>query len=222
MNILAIDTSSVYASCAVLIDGEIKSEVVQNSGLVHSKSMLPIIESALSQAQLKVSDIDKFAVCAGPGSFTGVRIGVCAVKGLAVANNKPCICVNTLDCLAQNILSEKLICPIMDARRGQVYCAAYVNGEKVFSDSACDINDLLSFIGDREAIFVGDGIDVNRDVIFSVMGVKAHFAPANLCFTRAASAAVLAQNLPEISADELSPIYLRVSQAEREYANRHS
>lgn len=222
MNILAVDTSSIYASCAVLCENEIKSEVVINNGLVHSKSIMPMVETALCQAQLDISEIDVFAVCAGPGSFTGVRIGVCAIKGLATALNKPCVQINTLDCLAKNVLSQKIVCPIMDARRGQVYCAAYLNGNKIFDYSACAIEELCSFLKDKEAIFVGDGINVNKDCILSIMGANATFAPPHLAYTRASAAAYLASTAKQVSAEELSAIYLRRPQAEREYASKHS
>ena len=222
MNILAVDTSSVYASCAILCENEIKSEIVINNGLVHSKSIMPMIESALTKAQLDVSAIDVFAVCAGPGSFTGVRIGVCAVKGLAQALNKPCVCINTLDCLNANVLSSDIVCPILDARRGQVYCAAYLNSELIFDYSACSIEELCTFLNGRKTVFVGDGIDVNKEYILSVMGNNAIFAPPHLAFTRAASAAFMALDAKQISAEDLSAIYLRRPQAEREYANKHA
>ncbi len=222
MNILAVDTSSIFASCAILCENEIKSEVVINNGLVHSKSIMPMIESALNQAQLDINQIDLFAVCAGPGSFTGVRIGVCAIKGLAYANSKPCVQINTLDCLSANVLSQDIICPIMDARRGQVYCAAYLNSERIFDYSACSIEDLCTFLNGRKTVFVGDGIEVNKEYVLSVMGDNAAFAPPHLAYTRASAAAYLALNAKQVSAEELSAIYLRRPQAEREYANKHT
>lgn len=222
MNILAVDTSSIYASCAILSENEIKSEVIINNGLVHSKSIMPMIESALSKAQMNASQIDVFAVCAGPGSFTGVRIGVCAIKGLACALDKPCVQINTLDCLSANVLTDAIVCPIMDARRGQVYCAAYKDGKRIFDYNACAIEDLCEFLQNRKTVFVGDGCEVNRDYITSVMGENAIFAPPHLVYTRASAAAYLALDAQKISADELSAIYLRRPQAEREYANKHS
>lgn len=222
MNILAVDTSSIYASCAIKSANEIKSEIVINNGLVHSKSIMPMIENALLQAQLDIEQIDLFAVCAGPGSFTGVRIGVCAIKGLATALNKPCVQINTLDCLAANVLSQKIVCPIMDARRGQVYCAAYLDGKQIFDYSACAIEELCDFLQNRQTVFVGDGIDVNKETILNIMGPNATFAPPHLAYTRASAAAYLAQNAKQIPAEKLSAIYLRRPQAEREYANKHA
>ncbi len=224
MNILAIDTSSVYASCAILSNNEIVSEVSFNSGCVHSKSLMPSIELCLNNAGLDISDIDLFSSVAGPGSFTGVRIGVCAIKGLAQACNKPCIGVNTLDCLSRNLICEKLVCPILDARREQVYCAVYKSGAQIFPASAIPFSELASFLGDREVIFLGDGIEAFKQEIAKLKNASA--APANLCYTRASSAAIIAKELfdpsKNFSPEALDAIYLRKPQAEREYENRHS
>lgn len=222
MKILAIDTSSKYASCAVLIGNSIVCEKVLATGLVHSKSLMPLVEDCLNSANLSLSDIDRIACVTGPGSFTGVRIGVCAVKGLAFTNSIPCVPVNTLDCLKENVpYFNGYVCPIMDARRGQVYCAVYKDGVAVKECDACSVEDLLAFVKDEKTLFLGDGQEVFRQKITETLGENAFFAPAHLNFTRSSSAAVCALNLPCVSCDELDAFYLRKPQAEREYESKH-
>ena len=124
MNILAIDTSGPVAGCAVMAEGKIVHTVSMQHGLTHSETILPEVERAMEASGLKCGDIDVFAAVAGPGSFTGVRIGVCTAKGMAHAVNKPCVPIHALEALAMNFAGfSGLVCPILDARRGQVYCA---------------------------------------------------------------------------------------------------
>ena len=149
MNILCIDTSSIYASCALMRDNEVVGEKTSLSGLVHSKSVLPLVESVLESAGMDIEEIDVFSCVAGPGSFTGVRIGVCTVKGLAQAMNKPCFQVNSLDCLKENVPYFKYVCPILDARRGQVYSAVYEDGKIIREHDVCLLEDVLEFLKDK-------------------------------------------------------------------------
>lgn len=222
MKILAIDTSSKYASCAVLIGNSIVSEKVLATGLVHSKSLMPLVEDCLNSANLSLSEIDRIACVTGPGSFTGVRIGVCAVKGLAFAHSIPCVPVNTLHCLKENVpYFNGFVCPIMDARRGQVYCAVYKDGVAVKECDACSIDNLLAFVKREKTLFLGDGQEVFKQKITETLGENAFFAPAHLNFTRSSSAAVCALNLPCVSCDGLDAFYLRKPQAEREYESKH-
>ena len=124
--VLAIDTSGPVAGCAVLKAGRIVHLTAMNHGLTHSETIMPAVDAALEGAGLRCGDVDVFAAVAGPGSFTGVRIGVCAAKGLAHAVGKPCVAVHALEALAMNFYGfDGLCCPILDARRGQVYCAAF-------------------------------------------------------------------------------------------------
>ena len=226
MKILAIDTSSIYASCALLAEGDIRSEAAVNNGLVHSRSLMPMIERCLQNADTDIGQIDVFACVAGPGSFTGIRIGVCAVKGLAQALKKPCAAVNTLDCLRQNFPFASTVCPIMDARRGQVYCAIYEEKSILLNSSAMAIEDLLALLKGKNTVFLGDGVKVYKDTIFAALKERALFAPPHLNYTRASSAAFLAMQAAEekklVSAAALDAIYLRKPQAEREYAAKHS
>ena len=226
MIILAIDTSSIYASCAVMRDGEVLCEKVSLSGLVHSKSVMPLVEDCLKSISIDISEVDVFACVAGPGSFTGVRIGVCAIKGLAQALNKPCAEINTLDCLQLNAPYAEYVCPIMDARRGQVYSGVYKNGTLIRPQDVCPLEEVLEFVKDKKCVFTGDGVKPLKEKIQAVMGDNALFTLPQHNYTRAASALYLAQKAVEenklVSAAALDAIYLRKPQAEREYENRNS
>ena len=220
MNILAIDTSSVYVSCALMVEGEIVSERIQKNGLVHSKSLMPLVESCLDGHD--ISEIDLFACVAGPGSFTGVRIGVCAIKGLAQATGKMCVAVNTLDCLKENVPFAQFVCPIMDARRGQVYCAVYENGNIIKPCDACSVDELADFLKNKKTVFVGDGISTYKEKLISILGENALFAPSNHEYTRASAACVCALKQAPVTPEALDAIYLRKPQAEREYDAKHN
>lgn len=223
MNILAIDTSGPVASCAVLKDDSVIHLIAMNQGLTHSETIMPAVDAAMSAAGLNCAQIDCFAVVAGPGSFTGVRIGACAAKGLAHAWNKPCARIDALETLAMNYQGfDGLACPILDARRGQVYCAAFdmKNGlpERVLPDDALPLSEFLAKLpsGSR-LVFLGDGLRVHAAAIREQLP-DALIAPANLRDLRADAAALLAAARPEewMEARLLTPIYLRIPQAERE------
>ncbi len=228
MNIVAIDTSGPTASCAVMRDGEIIHSVFLNQGLTHSETIMPTLDEAMTSSQIDCSQVDAFVAVAGPGSFTGVRIGVCAVKGLAHAHNTPCASVDALEALAMNVIGfDGIACPILDARRSQVYCAAFdVRGElpvRVLPDQALELNEYLAQLPeDRRLIFVGDGLRVHADAITNVLGDRAVIAAANLRNLRADAACVLAMAHQDqwMEARKLVPIYLRAPQAERERDRR--
>lgn len=226
MNILCIDTSSIYASCALMRDNEVVGEKTSLSGLVHSKSVLPLVESVLESAGMDIEEIDVFSCVAGPGSFTGVRIGVCTVKGLAQAMNKPCFQVNTLDCLKENVPYFKYVCPILDARRGQVYSAVYEDGKIIREHDVCLLEDVLEFLKDKKTLFLGDGVKPFKEKIAAYLGENAIFALPQHNFLRAASGLYLTKKAAEenklVSWAELDAVYLRKPQAEREYENRNS
>lgn len=228
LNIVAIDTSGPTASCAVMRDGEIIHSVFLNQGLTHSETIMPALDEAMTNAQIDCSQVDAFAAVAGPGSFTGVRIGVCAVKGLAHAHNTPCASVDALEALAMNVIGfDGIACPILDARRGQVYCAAFdVRGElpvRVLPDQALELNAYLAQLPqNRRLIFVGDGLRVHADAISDALGDRAVIAAANLRNLRAEAACMLANAHRDqwMEARRLVPIYLRAPQAERERDRR--
>lgn len=223
MNIAAIDTSGPLASCAVLKDGTIAHMIVMNQGLTHSETIMPALDEALRAAGLTCKEVDCFACVAGPGSFTGVRIGVCAVKGLAHAWNKKCARVDALEALAMNYQGfDGIACTILDARRSQVYCAAFdmKNGlpERILPDDAMEIGAFLEKLPkNRRLVFLGDGLRVHADRILETLP-GALIAPANLRELRADAACLLAAAREEewMEARLLTPIYLRVPQAERE------
>ena len=227
MNIVAIDTSGPAASCAVLIDGEIVQSIAMNRGLTHSETIMPALDACMSAARLSCDQVDCFATVAGPGSFTGVRIGVCAVKGLAHAWNRPCARIDALEALAMNFAGfDVLACPILDARRGQVYCAAFDMKDgmpvRVLEDAAIDLTEFLASLPkDRRLVFLGDGLRVHAARIRETL-TEALIAPANLRQLRADAACLLAEARPEewMEARKLTPIYLRLPQAERERNQR--
>ncbi len=230
MNLLAVDTSGPVAGVAVLRDGEVAYEGAAVNRLTHSVNLMPMIEEALGRAGLDVSDIDYYASVTGPGSFTGVRIGVSAVKGMAHGANKPCIGVDALEALAMGACTAgALICPIQDARAGQVYGAAFLPGlppVRVLDNMAeklpVFIEKALEKAEGRRLIFLGDGVKTYRKAIEELLGERAVFAPAHMSYLRPASVAVLADLHRDEAVDYLTlmPVYLRAPQAERERARK--
>ena len=227
MNIVAIDTSGPAASCAVMKDGAVVQLTVMNHGLTHSETIMPVLEQAMRAAGLSCAEVDVFAAVAGPGSFTGVRIGVCAVKGLAHAWDRPCAHVDALEALSMNFYGfDGLACPILDARRGQVYCAAFDMRaglpQRVMDDGAMDLRAFVEGLPrDRRIVFLGDGLRVHASALRELLP-EALIAPANLQDLHADAACVLAAARPEtwIEARLLTPVYLRAPQAERERERR--
>ena len=167
MKILAVDSTATTASVAITEDELLLAEYTISNGNTHSETILPMIEASLNTLGLSVSDVDIFACSAGPGSFTGVRIGAATVKGLAFGSQKPCVAVSTLEALAYNLVGVKgLICPVMNARRSQVYTALFESdGEnltRISDDDAISISELDSILSERKqpVSFCGDGYDV--------------------------------------------------------------
>lgn len=228
MKILSLDSSAIVATVALCEDGRLLAEYTLNNGNTHSETLLPMVESVLRLYGISVKDVDLFAASAGPGSFTGVRIGVATLKGLAFQSNKPCVGVSTLEAIAENlILHPGLICPVMNARRGQVYTALFrSNGEqlkRLMPDSALsvtELDELLSAYGESVA-FCGDGYDVTLPAL---QKTKAIPVPERLRHQSAYSVAQVAyRNYLAGSATtdtELSVTYLRPSQAERTYLEK--
>ncbi|MBQ3284073.1 MAG: tRNA (adenosine(37)-N6)-threonylcarbamoyltransferase complex dimerization subunit type 1 TsaB [Ruminococcus sp.] len=224
MLMLSVDSSAAPASVCLLEDGKVIADYYLNTGFTHSQTLMAMTESVLKISGRSASDIDVYAVNSGPGSFTGVRIGVSAVKGMAYAADKPCIEVSTLESMAYNSLgSHAVICACMDARRQQVYNALFrVDGvriERLCDDRAISIDELLTELNtiNGEIILVGDG----AELVFSRADNPAvQLAAPNLRYQRASSAAAAAlekYNRGEsVSPAALTPRYLRLSQAERE------
>ena len=197
MLVLGIDTCCMPATSAVYDGEKLVGEAIVNCGKTHSQKIMPQIEALLNSLELKPADIDCFAVAAGPGSFTGVRIGTATIKAMAHAAGKPCAAVSTLEALANNVpYFDGIICPILDARRNQVYTAE----------------------------FLGDGVLVYREEILEYLGDNAKFAKGNNNLNMAGSVAELgyeaALSGDTISYAKLAPNYIRLSQAERERLER--
>ena len=229
MNILMIDTSGPACGVAVSQNGKIVCELQLTSGKTHSQRVMPMVDRALEMCEMTVSDIDLFGAVVGPGSFTGVRIGVSTVKALAHAAGKPCIGIDALEALAANVTGfDGVVCPILDARAQQVYGAMFESGMppvRMMEDEAEKLTLFLDRVEatGKNALFLGDGVETCRAAIEARLGEKAHFAPAQHLGLRAASACALAA---EYAKDEenlkdcmtLLPLYLRAPQAERERA----
>lgn len=226
MKVLALDTSAKAAGCAVYKDGALLAESFLNAGLTHSQTIMPMLDSMLTRASLDISEIGLFAVSVGPGSFTGLRIGIAAVKGMAMAGNIPCSAVSTLEALAFNLTSfNGIIAPVMDARRAQVYTALFKTEGGALSrlspDEAISIDELALKLeaGTEPVILVGDGAVLCYERLNERFGSRLLLAPENLRHQRAASVAAVAAEMPESqykTAEELEPVYLRLPQAERE------
>ncbi len=237
MKILSIDTTAVTAACA-LCDGEILlASYQQNGGLTHSETMLSMVEHMLASAKTAIEDIDLFAVSAGPGSFTGVRIGVSLVKGLAFAAKKPCVPVSTLEALAENLRPLAAVdkpfyaCPVMDARRSQLYNALFlcerdasgvVHMTRLTEDRVISSEELQKALADlpHPVIFAGEGCRVTERELCLPHAREA--APA-LRYQNGYSVAMAALRKYEAAEEgtafddlTLAPTYLRPSQAERE------
>lgn len=224
MKVLAVDTSSNAASVALVEDNILLGEFVLNHKKTHSQEIMPMIDDVLKRCGCEVSDIDLFAAAKGPGSFTGLRIGIATVKGLAHSVNKPVIGIGTLEGLAYNLpFCEHTIVPIMDARRNQVYTGAYMWDDEDFREigesEAMSIEECVLSCGNfLETVFLGDGVPVYKDFIKEKLGDKAIFAPVSCNMQRASSIAMLAQKRKDEAESYygLEPMYLRKPQAERE------
>lgn len=233
MLILGLDTCSMSSSASIVSEDRMIATFSVNHKKTHSERIMPQIEAMLKAADISIDDIDSFAASVGPGSFTGVRIGVATVKALAQAQGKPCIAVSALEGLAANALSfDGIIAPILDARRNQVYNALFEsNGRKLTRlcvDRALPLLELLEELKktDRNIMFVGDGVPVFKDVITDSLKDRAFFAPLPLVYNQASSIAMIGlekfKNGDTINYEKLVPEYVRLSQAEQEKLRREN
>lgn len=224
MLILAMDSTAVAASVALLSDGAPLAAFHLNNGNTHSETLLPMAESVLRCTGKTVNDIDLFAVSAGPGSFTGVRIGVATVKGLAFGKGKPCVGVSTLEALAENLVpTGGLLCPVMNARRGQVYNALFrvENGAltRLCPDRALSAEELEAELltYSEPVTLCGDGAEPVKN---SFTKCDVALPPLTLIEQNAVSVALCAARMAKegrtCTDKELKPVYLRMPQAERE------
>ena len=225
---LAFESSAKAASVALCEDGRLISQVIQCSGLTHSRTLLPMAEDLLRNSETEMKQIDCFAVAQGPGSFTGIRIGIATVKGLAWAADKPCIGVSTLAAMAWNgVAAGGLICAVMDARRSEVYNALFriEDGRPVrlCPDRAISLSALTEELRERgEAPFlVGDGAEL-ASAFFREQHLEHRVPPENIRWQNAWGVAMEAAGKELCTSQELLPVYLRLSQAERERQARLS
>ena len=226
MLILAFESSAKAASVALLRDGKLISQYTQCSGLTHSRTLLPMGEDMLKNAELTLGDVDLIAVAHGPGSFTGVRIGVSMVKGLAWAGDKPCVGVSTLEAMAwHGLAAGGLVCPVMDARRSQVYNALFSIEDgrpvRLTEDRPISLEELAAELAanDWAPFLVGDGAELTYRYL-TEHGIDCALAPENLRWQSAWGVAMAAMDKEPGNADSLLPVYLRLSQAERERQER--
>ncbi len=227
MKLLGIDSSGLAASVSLVFDGIMVAEYTTNFKKTHSQTLLPMIDEIVRMTSIDLKEIDAIAVAAGPGSFTGLRIGSSTAKGLGLVLKKPIIPVPTVEGLAYNLYgASDLICPIMDARRNQVYTGIYEfkgdNFNIISDQKAVEVEDLIIELNtlNRKVIFLGDGVPVYKEIIESKMVSEYTFAPAHMAIQKAGAvccrAEVLYQTgIMETAADH-KPDYLRLSQAERE------
>lgn len=238
VKILALDSSGLVASVALMEDDNLIAEYTVQYKKTHSQTLLPMLKEISRMVELDLSTVDAIAVAAGPGSFTGLRIGSATAKGLAFALNKPIVPVPTVDGLAYQMYgAQALVCPIMDARRSQVYTGIYefvsipadqyiydmnVIKEQCavsFDEIAADLNRI-----GRHVIFLGDGVPVFQERMAQILQVAYTLAPAHRARQSAAAVAALgslyyAQGRMESGAEH-APVYLRLSQAEREQVEK--
>lgn len=232
MIILGVECTASPVSVALTENGKLVGEYFLNQKITHSQTLLPMCESLLRMAGVSVQDVDYFAVTAGPGSFTGVRIGISAVKGLAQGLDKPCVPVSVLEAMANAFkASECYVCAAMDARCNQVYNALFRVSDGTVSrlceDRALMIDELIPELYDlfkndplRPIIICGDGAEMLFKILSSKEMSFVRIAPENIKLQRASGVAMAAESLIEngkaVCANDLQPFYLRLPQAERE------
>jgi len=228
MKILAFDSTAPVATVCITDDDKLISLFTINNTMTHSETLLPMIKSSLEIAGVSIEDIDLFACSKGPGSFTGVRIGICTLKGLSLGRSKPCVGVSTLEALSYNLIDTApknvIICPVMDARHNTFFNALFLNGKRLCDDRCIDIGELNEELItlNKKVMFVGDGYELAKE---KINYDKILDTPQMLIKQNAYSVACLANKIYKNNPDgdysdlSLSPDYLRPSQAERTKEN---
>ena len=223
MIVFACDSSGRSASAAIIKDSEVIAKELVNEGLTHSEMLMPLCDRVFNKSGLTPSDIDFFAVSCGPGSFTGLRIGIGTIKGMAMASQKQCIAVPTLEALAFSAAcTNYTVIPVCDARRNRVFCSSFIwdSGlKRITSDTVLDVRELPSLFGNTGNLFVGDAAEIcynsfrdRYDVSFGDLYVDAE----NVALV---ALRYISEN-KTVSADSLNPFYLQLSQAERELSKK--
>lgn len=227
MKILSVDSSSVTASVAITENGRILAENFINNGLTHSQTLMPMVEKTINESGISVKDIELFAITNGPGSFTGVRIGIASVKGMADALNKKCLPVSTLEAIAEPLKNEDVIaCSVMDARCNQVYTALFYKGNRISEDKAVLIDELGEELKqyDKKIVFIGDGSLLCYEKLCEIIQ-NCDVAEEKIRYVHGSSIGFVAENLMKngaelVNSENLVPFYLRLPQAERELNNK--
>ncbi|QCX33966.1 tRNA (adenosine(37)-N6)-threonylcarbamoyltransferase complex dimerization subunit type 1 TsaB [Caloramator sp. E03] len=229
MRVLAIESSCSAAGVAVINEEKVESEIFLDYKLQHSTILFPMIENLLKLLEITINDIDAVAVSGGPGSFTGLRIGLAAAKGIAQGRNKKFIAVSSLDAMAfAQVGFDGIICPIMNALRDNVYTCLYRwnegRFERICEYEALHIKDLIERLKGNKVMFCGDAMLLHKNTIIEELQENAYFAPKTSLMPKASALGELALlRLKEGNLDNIytySPIYIRQSQAEREYERR--
>ena len=225
MKILAIDTSTTHSSCAVMDDNNIVGDFSINQSMSHNEILLVMVDEMLKKLNIDIEDIDLFVAVTGPGSFTGIRIGVTVVKALAMALNKPIVAVNTLEALSFGVFSDKKKIPLIDARGERVYYGVYegINNENIVAPAHLTIDELLEEFSDKgEFVFVGDCVNLYKDRILENKNFEITPACLNSCISK--NACVIGKQKYErgdiSDCFSLSPEYVRLSQAQRDLENK--
>ena len=225
MKILAIDTSTTHSSCAVMDDNNIVGDFSINQSMSHNEILLVMVDEMLKKLNIDIEDIDLFVAVTGPGSFTGIRIGVTVVKALAMALNKPIVAVNTLEALSFGVFTDKKKIPLIDARGERVYYGVYegINNKNIVAPALLTIDELLNEFSDKgEFVFVGDCVNLYKDRILENKNFEITPACLNSCISK--NACVIGKQKYErgdiSDCFSLSPEYVRLSQAQRDLVNK--
>ncbi|MCC5912275.1 MAG: tRNA (adenosine(37)-N6)-threonylcarbamoyltransferase complex dimerization subunit type 1 TsaB [Clostridiaceae bacterium] len=231
MKILALDTSSTVATVAVMDGEKLVGEYILNHKRTHSQKLMPMVDEILKSCDLTPKEMDVFGVSLGPGSFTGLRIGIASIKAMAQSLNKPVVGVSALEAMAFNLIyCKEMICPIIDAQRDMVYAGVYQwqqeNLENTMEDQVLPIEDLLKFLKDKEEkiVFVGDAVEKFKELIVEKIGNLAVFPPSAIAMPRASSIGEITRvravkgEIQDFS--EVLPIYMRKSQAEKQWEEK--
>lgn len=229
MKILSVDSSSVTASVAITENGKVLAENFINNGLTHSQTLMPMVKKTINESGISVKDIDLFAITHGPGSFTGVRIGIASVKGMADALNKKCLPISTLEAIAEPLRNEDVIaCAVMDARCNQVYTAIFNKDKRLCDDKAVLIDELGEELKqyNKKIVFIGDGSVLCYDKLHEIIQ-DCDVADEKIRYVHGGSIGFVAENKiingeEPINSANLVPFYLRLPQAERELNNKNS
>ena len=225
MIVFAMDTTSQNAAVALMNNEKLMGEYMISNLKTHSQLIMPMMSDLIKNTGLTVDDVDVFSVCTGPGSFTGVRIGMTAIRTICQAAKKPIVGITSLKSLSLNVTadSDTVVCPIIDARHNEVYNALYCANEQISDCRMIDIDKLLGELEGKKVLFLGDGVNAYN---LKINRPEWKIAPKHLCMQKASSVAYAAferaQKNDFDNLYSLVPMYLRKSQAEREYELKHS